>query len=146
MQRGASSATVPRFQARVFKPAQSRVLIFGGQYHRPGSGACHGRSRKPWRRWEPHFKARKAAEPGFSLKQKSPANAGLFERSGGDSNPRYCLTQYDHLANGCFQPLSHRSVCGRSIAELWAFVNMKMKKMAKKCVCRRIFGSELSCG
>ena len=33
------------------------------------------------------------------------------QRSGGDSNPRYCLTQYVHLANGCFQPLSHRSNC-----------------------------------
>ncbi len=41
---------------------------------------------------------------------KSPAFAGLFKRSGGDSNPRYCLTQYVHLANGCFQPLSHRSM------------------------------------
>lgn len=71
-----------------------------------------------------------------NLKWKSPAWAGLLQRSGGDSNPRYCLTQYVHLANGCFQPLSHRSKCcvPPKIPAHPRFVNTFFRFCVKFCI------------
>ena len=65
---------------------------------------------------------------GETTKKALQTQSFLAFRSGGDSNPRYCLTQYVHLANGCFQPLSHRSMryVGVIIQKGGGFVNSKM--------------------
>ena len=63
-----------------------------------------------------------------------------FARSGGDSNPRYCLTQYDHLANGCFQPLSHRSVCAAEYSGTLSLRQPENDKMPKKSACAGLIG------